>query len=432
MDRKDLPAAIPPLLALGIATVLAALMAFSAYSIVAIRDVYRQLDQVLRDRVPVVLLANDLTESDMALGIALRNATILRDGARVAAELETAQQLTTVIGRKVAELRLRASADGNGATVDRLAASRAELAAVQHQIVTAVLRGDAARATAILTSTLTEVRARHLSDVRALIDGQVRHMDGAAGDARHSTDYANAAVVAATVLALVASLLFVVALVRMRRTERAAAARRIASLEEQKAILVREVHHRIKNHLQGLLGLVQEYTATHPEVGTLSLTLQGQIQSLAAVHGLCARGNDQASLRALLETQVDLVRRSFDDASIDFRAAASCPDVLLRETDAVPVALIVSELLINALKYGDDVTLAVACDGKSICVTIRNRTLARAQFDFAGGTGLGTGLALVRSLMPVAGAAIEQECGDAVVAMALRLSPPVIASAAHG
>ena len=423
---------IPKPLAVGTTVVLAILVACSAYSIVAVRGMYDKINRVLSDRVPSVLLAYELSENELDLGIALRNASILKDRERLTIELANAEELAATITKQIAQLRMRLEQTGEAELVDQLAKSRAAVAAAQSEVIADLNMGKSAQASNILTTMLPESREHHIHSVRSLIDHQVQHMYDAGEDVRQSMGNANAAVIAATVLALTGSLLFLIALVRIRRTENEAADRRVAQAEATKAILVREVHHRIKNHLQGLLGLILEYSQAHPEIFPLSATLQGQIQSLSAVHGVCAHeGVDQPNLGSLLETQVSLILRSFDGARIDLNIADGCRSVSLRQTDAVPIALIVSELAVNALKHGNAVSLAAERDGLSVCVTIRNRNSDRIGFDFLAAHGLGMGLTLVRSLLPSEGAGIEQQTEGDFVLMTLRLTPPVIELAAN-
>jgi two-component sensor histidine kinase len=48
--------------------------------------------------------------------------------------------------------------------------------------------------------------------------------------------------------------------------QRAAEQARLQAAIAQREVLVREVHHRIKNNLQGVAGLLQQNAARHPEV----------------------------------------------------------------------------------------------------------------------------------------------------------------------
>ena len=99
------------------------------------------------------------------------------------------------------------------------------------------------------------------------------------------------------------------------------------------------------------------------------------------------------------------------------------------EAEAVPLALILNELLTNALRHGTDktrVSLSIECDEGWARLVIRNPGRLDG-LDFAGGKGLGTGLSLIRSLLPPEGVAFRLEnAEDGWVETRLELGPPVL------
>jgi len=105
----------------------------------------------------------------------------------------------------------------------------------------------------------------------------------------------------------------------------------------------------------------------------------------------------------------------------------------VRENEVVPLALIVNELIMNAFKHSpgggnNPVTVALENgeDYARIIVCNPSGRLPR-EFDFDAGTGIGTGLSLVKSLLPPDGAVLRfhNETGDGVHGE-LTLRPPVI------
>ncbi|MBP9654981.1 MAG: hypothetical protein KBE19_11390, partial [Rhodocyclaceae bacterium] len=87
-------------------------------------------------------------------------------------------------------------------------------------------------------------------------------------------------------------------------------------------------------------------------------------------------------------------------------------------------------LLTNALRHGADpsrLRLSMQCDGNSASVVIRIPGRLSAAVDFAAGKGLGTGLGLIRSLLPPAGAALSlKNTEDGQVEARLELGPPLL------
>lgn len=129
-------------------------------------------------------------------------------------------------------------------------------------------------------------------------------------------------------------------------------AERLRQERAHRNTLIREVHHRIKNNLQGVIGLLQRHVSAHPELKHPLAAVVTQVQSIAAVHGLQAQGED-TQMRLC-----DMVREITRNASM-LAPGDSAPDltiampqpVLVDKDEAVAVALIVNELLLNAMKH---------------------------------------------------------------------------------
>lgn len=68
--------------------------------------------------------------------------------------------------------------------------------------------------------------------------------------------------------------------------QRKAEQARLDAAIAQREMLVKEVHHRIKNNLQGVAGLLQQIAARKPEVASAISEVVGQVQAIAQVYGL--------------------------------------------------------------------------------------------------------------------------------------------------
>ncbi|MCB1770138.1 MAG: PAS domain S-box protein [Candidatus Competibacteraceae bacterium] len=208
---------------------------------------------------------------------------------------------------------------------------------------------------------------------------------------------------------------------------------RLAQLASQRDTLVQEVHHRIKNHLQGVTGLLRNRIARHPELAEDLEAVIAQICAIAHVYGLQShRPEGRVRLDALLKTLAD---RATGVAPIHcaLPVLKSGATVSLAREEAVPLALVINELLTNALKHNDTtrptrpIQVALEISATEQRVVIRNGpALLTTTFDFAAGRGLGTGLELLQALLPPQGAALTfGQQGDEVVTE-LRLTPPVV------
>ncbi len=209
--------------------------------------------------------------------------------------------------------------------------------------------------------------------------------------------------------------------------QRAAEQARLQAAIAQREVLVREVHHRIKNNLQGVAGLLQQNAVRHPEVATVLSEAVSQVQAIAQVYGLQVGSGGPLRLARVIEAITQSVQRTFG-RTITFAARGDAADYLLPEAEAIPIALTVNELLTNAVKHadGDEVRCAVDTDGDGVLLEIHNHARLRDGFDLAQVPGGVSGLGLVRALLPrrSASLAIGQQ-GDWVVAQ-VRLRPPSV------
>jgi PAS domain S-box-containing protein len=214
--------------------------------------------------------------------------------------------------------------------------------------------------------------------------------------------------------------------------QRAAEQARLQAAIAQREVLVREVHHRIKNNLQGVAGLLQQNAARHPEVAAVLSEAVGQVQAIAQVYGLQVGSGGPLRVARVIEAIAQSVQRTFG-RTIVFQALGEAEGFLLPEAESIPVALTVNELLTNAVKHsaGGDVRCSVAADpatpaGDAVVVDVRNVAQLQAGFDLAQVPGGVSGLGLVRALLPRRSStlAIEQQGSEVLARIVLR--PPSV------
>lgn len=211
------------------------------------------------------------------------------------------------------------------------------------------------------------------------------------------------------------------AIVRDITDRRRNEADRLIALERQRDVLIREVHHRIKNHLQGVIALMRNRIDTMPELsGPLGEAIS-QIDTIAQVYGLQCRGEGYP---VTVDSLVAISVRSAGGAVlVDSRTGLESRPAGLRANEIVPVALVINELITNAIKHTDPessvdaVHVSMLSSDDMASIRIRNGP-ARLPlgFDFESGEKLGTGLELVRGLLPPQGASLRfRQEGEAVV-----------------
>jgi PAS domain S-box-containing protein len=200
---------------------------------------------------------------------------------------------------------------------------------------------------------------------------------------------------------------------------------------QQRDMIVREVHHRIKNHLQGLAALVQQRLAPNGEADARVDEVVAQMLSLASVHGMQAAPGQELTLAASVRAIA---------TNISALTGAECPVAgpligarwCVAERHAVAVALAVNELMTNAVKHrlaGSASPVEVTVEERTDCVLVRIRNRGVLPEDVEPKVLMysGTGLSLVAALLPAKGASLSISQRDGWVIAELALVSPVVA-----
>ena len=213
--------------------------------------------------------------------------------------------------------------------------------------------------------------------------------------------------------------------------QRAAQEARFEAAIAQREMLVKEVHHRIKNNLQGVAGLLQQIGARKPEMAAAMSEVVGQVQAIAQVYGLQVGMSGPLRVRSVLEAITGSVQRTFG-RNIALAVQGPSPQHwALPEAESIPIALTVNELLTNAIKHsaavGDGqstVACRLVCGETGVQIAIANAGSLPAGFSLARFPGGVSGLGLVRALLPRRSASLKvEQQGDEVVAT-IALSEP--------
>jgi len=93
--------------------------------------------------------------------------------------------------------------------------------------------------------------------------------------------------------------------------------------------------------------------------------------------------------------------------------------------------LVLNELILNAVKHSDPCgsppTVSLGSDGQTAHILIRNTLNGIPDFDFDTGKGFGTGLRLLRSLLPNEGVDLRYEQdSEGFMLTRVKLTSPVI------
>ena len=180
-----------------------------------------------------------------------------------------------------------------------------------------------------------------------------------------------------------------------------------ASLAE-KETLVREVHHRVKNNLQVISGLV-DMTRTRAQDETTSAILTDlmlKIHTMAQIHTHLYEGGDvgRVNIREQVQEQVAALALIYAGRDRSISCGITSDDILLPVDRAVPCALVINEILANAFKHAFrgrtegkiEITLAQQ-DGR-VRITIQDNGIG-IPTDFEIGRSDSLGMKLVQALV---------------------------------
>lgn len=123
---------------------------------------------------------------------------------------------------------------------------------------------------------------------------------------------------------------------------------------DQNELLLKEIHHRVKNNLEIVSGLLtlQSAKVTDPDAQEVMLASNNRVQAMGILHQKLYQGTDLGvvEMKNYFMNLGEGILDSFDlDDRIQIELAMDTLDLDL--DTAVPIGLIVNELLTNALKY---------------------------------------------------------------------------------
>lgn len=123
----------------------------------------------------------------------------------------------------------------------------------------------------------------------------------------------------------------------------------------EKDVLLKEVHHRVKNNLQIIssLLLLEKEEISDPEVRNIFSRTEQRIRALFLMHEKLYQAPDLAQIdfKVYLEDLVHNLSVTFAQLSGEVEIKMECGEVLLDINQAIPCAMIVNELLSNSLKH---------------------------------------------------------------------------------
>jgi two-component sensor histidine kinase len=123
----------------------------------------------------------------------------------------------------------------------------------------------------------------------------------------------------------------------------------------QKEVLVREIHHRVKNNLQLVMSLLNLHARRirDPRAEAAFADARSRINALATLHRRLYESENlqEVELRWFLEDLCVELRRSGLPGNRDIDLSVQAPDEVIGPEMAVPLGLLVTEAITNAYKH---------------------------------------------------------------------------------
>jgi len=153
-------------------------------------------------------------------------------------------------------------------------------------------------------------------------------------------------------VALLLSLLLISLLYFFNKNKKATKIIRAKNAENE--LLLKEIHHRVKNNLEMVKSLIALQSAQIEDTATKDAMIasQNRVQSMGIIHQKLYQGDNLGSIE-MKDYFLNLSEGILDTFNAEEKIKIECAmDNLNLDVDtAVPIGLIVNELLTNALKY---------------------------------------------------------------------------------
>jgi len=140
-------------------------------------------------------------------------------------------------------------------------------------------------------------------------------------------------------------------------TDRKSAEEKSLQSLREKETLIGELYHRTKNTMQIISGLLMMQADKHPEnteLQSLVSHTRDRIQAISLVHQMLIKSRDlsRISIREYITELASLILQSYEGTSDRISLHLAIEDETFLIDTAVPLGLILNELMTNSLKYG--------------------------------------------------------------------------------
>ncbi|MBK7149596.1 MAG: hypothetical protein IPH78_12460 [Bacteroidetes bacterium] len=131
--------------------------------------------------------------------------------------------------------------------------------------------------------------------------------------------------------------------------------RELKRLNQVKETILGEIHHRVKNNLQLIIGMMELDAAASKNKAVIDYAeeMSNRIFSISEVHELFYDSSEetQMNLKLYIQTLLDRLRKSYHKTGL--KAHIQCTDTYYNIDTLIPLGIIINELLSNTMKHAD-------------------------------------------------------------------------------
>jgi PAS domain S-box-containing protein len=188
-------------------------------------------------------------------------------------------------------------------------------------------------------------------------------------------------------------------------TNRKQAENKIKASLKEKEVLLKEIHHRVKNNMQVISSLLSLQSAYITDQSLLDMfkDTQNRIQSMALVHENLYHSETFAEIdfKAYINVLVDDILRSYKADRKTITLIIDAKESLLDMDTAVPCGLIINELVSNAVKHAfpdgeGEITITLSVDGEHVQLGVADNGVGiPEEIDFKNTESLGLQLVTI-------------------------------------
>ena len=189
--------------------------------------------------------------------------------------------------------------------------------------------------------------------------------------------------------------------IRKKRKALATLNAELDAKNKQNELLLKEIHHRVKNNLEMVKSLIALQSAKLEDGASKEAMLasQNRVQSMGIIHQKLYQGENLGSIE-MKDYFMNLSEGVLDTFNAEEKVKIECAmDNLNLDVDtAVPIGLIVNELLTNALKYAfpegekGKINISLKQENERLFLKVSDNGIGKTEGSKPKGTGFGTQL----------------------------------------